>query len=126
MAGYTPGMPSRSSVAQVARSIAGRPGAESVREDAAPSAPIGVVFVHGIGTQPPRETLLNWANPIVEMLAEWRREYDEGTTDPTHTIGEDPVEAAGIERADGWDERAWVRIAIPGTGAEHPADHAGC
>ena len=116
--GYTPGMPSRSSVVRVARSIAGWPGGE-VREELAVRT-VGVVFVHGIGTQPPRETLLNWANPIVEMLAEWRREYDEGTTDPTHTIGEDPVEAAGIERADGWDERAWVRLAIPGTGADHP------
>ena len=113
-------MPSRSSVIRAARSIAGRPDPEPPSEGPDAIRSIGVVFVHGIGTQPPRETLLNWANPIVEMLAEWRREHDEGTVDPSHTIGEDPVEAAGIERADGWDERAWVRIAIPGTDAEHP------
>ncbi len=113
-------MPSRSSVVRVARSIAGRPGPESP-EAADAVRSIGVVFVHGIGTQPPRETLLNWANPIVEMLAEWRREYDEGATDPTHAIGEDPVDAAGIERSDGWDERAWVRLSIPATDNDHPA-----
>lgn len=112
-------MPSRSSVVRVARSLAGRsePDRRSGAED---PRSIGVVFVHGIGTQPPRETLLNWANPIVEMLAEWRREYDELNPDPTRPIGEDPVDTAGIERADGWDERAWVRLDIPGTDAAHP------
>ena len=111
-------MPSRSSVANLARSIAGRPVIDSSPDDP-PVRTIGVVFVHGIGTQPPRETLLNWANPIVEMLAEWRREYDE--LHPEEAIGEDPVEAAGIEPIGGTDERAWVRIAIPHTDADHPA-----
>jgi hypothetical protein len=112
-------MPSRSSVANLARSIAGRPAVESSLRDDVAARTIGVVFVHGIGTQPPRETLLNWANPIVEMLAEWRREYDE--LHPEEAIGEDPVEAAGIETIGGTDERAWVRIAIPHTDADHPA-----
>lgn len=112
-------MPSRSSVVRVARSIAGRPDPAPAGEPGAIRT-VGVVFVHGIGTQPPRETLLNWANPIVEMLAEWRREHDEGTTEPTTAIGEDPVDAAGIERSDGCDERAWVRFSIPGTDGDHP------
>lgn len=111
-------MPSRSSVANLARSIAGRPVVDTSPNDE-PARSIGVVFVHGIGTQPPRETLLNWANPIVEMLAEWRREYDE--LHPEEAIGEDPVEAAGIESIGGIDERAWVRIAIPHTDEDHPA-----
>lgn len=113
-------MPSRSSLARVARSIAGRPVAESPGDEPRPLRSTGVIFVHGIGSQPPRETLLNWANPIVEMLAEWRREYDE-RLDPHQAIGEDPVESAGIERADGWDERAWVRITIPEIDDDHPA-----
>lgn len=113
-------MPSRSSVARIARSIAGRRDAEeSQNADGDAVRQIGVVFVHGIGTQPPRETLLNWASSIVEMLAEWRREFDEGL-EPGHQIGEDPVEAAAIEHIDGSDERAWVRIAIPGADATHP------
>ena len=112
-------MPSRSSVANLARSIAGRPAVDVSPQDDGSVRTIGVVFVHGIGTQPPRETLLNWANPIVEMLAEWRREYDE--LHPEEAIGEDPVEAAGIEAIGGTDERAWVRIAIPHTDEDHPA-----
>ena len=107
---------------RVARSITGRPDVQAPPDAADAVRSIGVVFVHGIGTQPPRETLLNWANPIVEMLAEWRREHDE-RTGPGQPIGEDPVEAAGIELADGCDERAWVRIAIPATDPEHPATH---
>ena len=78
-----------------------------------------MILVHGIGTQPPRETLLNWANPIVEMLAAWRREYDErpGAAQP---LGEDPVENAAVEYDNGAEERAWVRIALPQTDAGHP------
>lgn len=34
---------------------------------------VGVVFVHGIGTQKPSETFLDWSAPIVEILADWRR-----------------------------------------------------
>ena len=93
-------MPSRSSLARVARSITGRQEAD-VRSD---DGSIGVVFVHGIGNQPPRETLLNWANPIVEMLAEWRRERDESASGHA-PIGEDPVETAGVEPLGGTDER---------------------
>lgn len=119
--GYTSPMRSRVPVARIIRSLAGRPDAEkSPSADEAAARSVGVVFVHGIGTQPPRETLLNWANPIVEMLAEWRREYDEGAK-LDQPIGEDPVENAGIEYDDGCDERAWVRIGIPRTDATHPA-----
>ena len=32
----------------------------------------GIVFVHGIGTQAPGETFLDWATPIVELLTDWR------------------------------------------------------
>ena len=114
-------MPSRLSVVKLARSVVGRPDREisPVTEGAATRA-IGVIFVHGIGTQPPRETLLHWANPIVEVLTAWRREYDE-RTDPDRPIGEDPVEKAAVEYDNGCDERAWVRIGIPRTDDGHPA-----
>jgi hypothetical protein len=32
----------------------------------------GIVFVHGIGTQAPAETFLDWSGPIVELLTDWR------------------------------------------------------
>jgi hypothetical protein len=114
-------MPSRSSVARIARSIAGRPdGEESRRPDGEAVRPTGVIFVHGIGMQPARETLLNWASPIVEMLAEWSREHDE-LSQAENQFGEDPVEDAGVECDDDCDERAWVRLRIPRTDDAHPA-----
>ncbi len=116
-------MPSGSPVAQVVRRLAGRP--EAVvsgppGDEAVTTRSIGVIFVHGIGNQPPRETLLNWANSIIEVLTIWRREYDE--EDTSHAlIGEDPVRQAGVETDDGQAERAWVRIAVPRTDPAHPA-----
>src|ERR1041384_7336627 len=63
----------------------------------------GIVFVHGIGTQAARETLFDWARPVIEVLAEWRREYDEAN--PTATIGENPVSAASVsDPANPWIE----------------------
>jgi hypothetical protein len=42
----------------------------------------GVVFVHGIGTQPACETFLDWSGSIVRVLSDWRTE---------HGFGLDPV-----------------------------------
>jgi len=67
----------------------------------------GIVFVHGIGTQPPRETFLNWSEPIVRMLTALRREMDEGAA-PGSLVGEDPVSRAGED-----GDRAWASIEIP-------------
>jgi hypothetical protein len=36
----------------------------------------GVIFVHGIGTQQPADTFLEWSGPIVELLTEWRRDLE--------------------------------------------------
>lgn len=41
-------------------------------------ARIGVVFVHGIGTQQPSETFLDWSAPLVELLSAWRLEHGHG------------------------------------------------
>jgi hypothetical protein len=115
-------MPSRSPVTQVVRRLAGRPGAETTPavEGEAATRSIGVIFVHGIGNQPPRETLLNWANSIIEVLTAWRRERDE-TTLPPDQIGEDPVVRAGVDKGDAADGRVWVRIGIPATDHSHLA-----
>src|SRR5438445_11797250 len=39
---------------------------------------VGLVFVHGIGTQKPAETFLDWSSSIVRMLAAWRLEQGFG------------------------------------------------
>jgi hypothetical protein len=116
-------MPSPSSIARVVHRITGSPTPEPSPDGAdegAASRSIGVIFVHGIGNQPPRETLLHWATAMIEMLTAWRREFDSGS--PTHpVIGEDPVEQAAVEHDGGVDERAWVRIGIPVIDESHPA-----
>ncbi len=66
----------------------------------------GVVFVHGIGTQPPRDTFLDWAEPIVRMLGALRREHDQ--TAPNEPVGEDPVRDARVE-----GDRVWAEVEIP-------------
>jgi hypothetical protein len=82
---------------------------------------IGVIFVHGIGTQPQRETFLNWSNPIVEVLAELRRERDEHEPQEKSKVGENPVQTGAVEYDDGGQERSWARIAIPGTPSQPAA-----
>ena len=42
----------------------------------------GVVFVHGIGTQAPSETFLDWSGAIVELLTDWRA--SEAAVDLSH------------------------------------------
>ena len=60
----------------------------------APSRTTGVVFVHGIGTQPERETLFDWARPIVDVMTEWRREHDE--LHPDAAFGSNPVGTSSV------------------------------
>ncbi len=59
-------------------------GALGVLGAAAESDPnrVGVVFVHGIGTQAACETFLDWSGAVVGVLADWRMD---------HGFGEDPV-----------------------------------
>lgn len=48
--------------------------ARAVRAEAAEAAAserIGIVCVHGIGSQRPGETLLDWSRPLVKILTDW-------------------------------------------------------
>ena len=66
----------------------------------------GVLFVHGIGTQPPAETFLDWSAPIVELLTDWRaaRERAAGPgSAPAGATPGDPEEA----RSDRIDDPVW-------------------
>jgi hypothetical protein len=67
----------------------------------------GIVFVHGIGTQVARETLFDWARPIIDVLGAWRREYDE--THPDATIGENPVGSASVSDI----ANPWIEVDVP-------------
>lgn len=67
----------------------------------------GIVWVHGIGTQVARETLFDWTRPVLDVLGEWRREYDEAH--PTATIGENPVGSASVSDAN----NPWIEVDVP-------------
>ena len=68
---------SRRKSAAIARDL----GAPAPPMPADPSR-IGVVFVHGIGTQPACETFLDWSGPIASLLRDWRVQHDITPSDP--------------------------------------------
>jgi hypothetical protein len=64
---------------------------------AAKVATTGVVFVHGIGSQQPGETLLQWSSPLIEGITAWRS----WAAKPTDGQPLDPVSTAAIDFATG-------------------------
>lgn len=79
----------------------------------------GVVFVHGIGTQAPAETFLDWSGPIVGLLTDWRAAMpdpvdDEGATGPAPGPGriDDPVWRAEFSLSAA--SPPYLEIVVPG------------
>ncbi|MGZ6269857.1 MAG: hypothetical protein ACXWMU_04735 [Candidatus Limnocylindrales bacterium] len=70
---------------------------------------IGVVFVHGIGTQRPAETFLDWSAPLVQLLSAWRLEHGHGV---------DPVRRA--EFSFSGTSSPYLELDVPAE-AGHPA-----
>lgn len=90
-----------------------RPVGGATTEERIPTT--GVVFVHGIGSQKPGETLLQWSAPIVEVLGAWKGWAVEGSA------VKDPVEAAAIDFT---DDRPTIDVVIPAAtidGTRYPA-----
>jgi hypothetical protein len=57
----------------------------------------GIVFVHGIGTQGPAETFLDWSGPIVELLTDWQADQNDRAARAGHPVTpriDDPVRRA--------------------------------
>lgn len=84
--------------------------------DAAKVARTGIVWVHGIGTQKPGESLFDWTRPILDVLAEWRREHDDAN--PGAELGENPVSAASVSDPN----NRWIRVDIPAVGGYDRAE----
>lgn len=60
----------------------------------------GIVVVHGIGSQKPAETLLQWTAPLIEVLTAWRKWHVAGDIPPPPAELDrpgDPVTAAAID-----------------------------
>ena len=54
---------------------AAAPGVARGRRPRADPNKVGVVLIHGIGTQKASETFLDWTRPVVALLADWRRDH---------------------------------------------------
>jgi hypothetical protein len=105
--------------------------ARAVRaEAAAPSRPerIGIVCVHGIGSQRPGETLLDWSRPIVKVLTDWIAAHraQDGPPGSVHVdpaTVRDPVATSHVDFSGG--QLPIVEIAVPAAtgddGATWPA-----
>jgi hypothetical protein len=74
---------------------------------------IGIVFVHGIGTQPACETFLDWSGSIVSLLADWRSEHG-FAQDPVRRCDYDltgtrlPILELDVPEYEGHPARTWV------------------
>jgi hypothetical protein len=74
---------------------------------------VGVVFVHGIGTQPACETFLDWSGAIVGLLGDWLVDHRFGA-DPVRRCDYDltgarlPILELDIPEYDGHPAQSWV------------------
>ena len=72
---------------------------------------VGVVFVHGIGSQRPGETLLDWSRPLIRVLTEWRI---------AHGLSPDPVVSGDIDFSGA--TRPTIELDIPASPAGATGD----
>lgn len=74
---------------------------------------VGVVFVHGIGTQPACETFLDWSGSIVRVLGDWMNEHGYAN-DPVRRCDYDlsgtrlPILELAVPEHDGHSAQTWV------------------
>ena len=77
-----------------------------------------MVFVHGIGSQQPAETLLQWSAPIIEVLTAWHGQFPQDPADPNPR---DPVQRATIDFSSTLPTISLrVPAATTGDGVVHP------
>ena len=84
----------------------------------------GIVVVHGIGSQLPAETLLQWTAPLIEVLTAWRASVDADERRSFPGLADDrpfdPVKAATIDFSSPYPT---ISLHIPETvidGRRHP------
>lgn len=70
----------------------------------------GVIFVHGIGSQAPGETLLQWSGPLIEGVTAWRS----WAAPPTGGLPRDTVIGATMDFT---SELPTITMTIPAIGA---------
>ena len=84
----------------------------------------GIVVVHGIGSQAPAETLLQWTAPLIEVLTAWQAGSDDDDRRQCPGLADrprDPVKAAAIDFTSPYPT---ISLQVPETvldGRTHPA-----
>ncbi|MFI5258393.1 MAG: hypothetical protein ACHQ01_02105 [Candidatus Limnocylindrales bacterium] len=74
---------------------------------------VGVVFVHGIGSQPACETFLDWSGSLVDLLSDWRTAHG-WAADPVRRCEYDlsgakmPILEVEVPEYDGHPAQSWV------------------
>ena len=74
----------------------------------------GVVFVHGIGAQAPGETLLQWSEPLIDLLMNWRVRNNLKPADPVvraevnFSDGIGAIEVRVPARPGSTTDRTWI------------------
>ena len=73
---------------------------------------IGIVFVHGIGSQKPGETIMSWARPLLSLINAWA-----ATTRGVPPLN-DPVTSSNVDFTG--SSRPFVVANVPAHGESHP------
>ncbi len=93
-------------------------GAETATGPTVEPGKVGIVFVHGIGTQVPCETLLSWSEPIVSAVGAWAMADDaKAGTRPGAAGRRDLVVRSDIDFVGG--TTSFIELDVP---AVHDAD----
>jgi hypothetical protein len=113
------GPPPKGAGARRARAGARAADAATPAAAAAPTEPheripnsVGIVFVHGVGSQRPEEFLLQWTEPLLRALEAWRR-----TARPESLVPPTGMDIDSVERAEmdfSGESTPMITIAIPG------------
>ncbi len=75
---------------------------------------IGIVFVHGIGSQKPGETLVSWARPLLRVVTSWSATTT-GVRAPNDPVTDAEVDFSG-------SNRPFIRARVPGVGTHDPQE----
>jgi hypothetical protein len=99
--------------------------ADEAALEAAARGRTGIVVVHGIGSQLPAETLLQWTAPLIEVLTAWRRaDAEDGRRKFPASEAERPIDPVKDAAIDFHSPFPTISLRIPETeldGRRHPA-----
>src|SRR5439155_12574143 len=73
---------------------------------------VGIVFVHGIGSQRPEEVLLQWTEPLLRAVEAWKSTAGARRLVPPAAASSDSVNRAEVDFEG--ETAPMITIAVPG------------